>query len=37
MVTDFAIQIPLWVALPLLLLLGLGAWKLVMWVLACLR
>jgi hypothetical protein len=37
MVTDFAVQIPLWVVLPLLLLLALGAWKLVMWVLTLLR
>ena len=37
MITDFAIQIPLWVVLPFLLLLGLGAWKLVLWILTVFR
>ena len=37
MVTDWAIQIPLWAVLLLLLLLGLGAWKFVTWTLTLFR
>jgi hypothetical protein len=32
MIEDYAIQIPLWVVLPLLLLVGWGAAKLVVWI-----
>jgi hypothetical protein len=28
-VEDWAVQIPLWVVVPILLLIGVGAWKLV--------
>jgi hypothetical protein len=36
-VWDYAIQIPLWVVLPLVLVLGWAAWKLAMWMLAFFR
>jgi hypothetical protein len=36
-VWDYAIQIPLWVVVPFLLLFVWGGWKLVAWVMAALR
>jgi len=37
MVEDFAFQVPVWVVLPLLVLLGMGLWKLVKLVVLALR
>ena len=37
MVQDFAIQLPIWVVLPVLLLLLVGAWTLVKVLLSALR
>jgi hypothetical protein len=36
-VSDWAIQIPLWVAVPFLLLFCWAGWKFVAWVIAALR
>ena len=36
-ISDWAVQIPFWVVVPLLFLLGWASWKVVMWVIALLR
>jgi hypothetical protein len=37
MVDDFAVQIPIWVVLPVVVLLGLGLWKVVKLLVVALR